>query len=136
MFSFLRFVEWDGDIMMLVDAKMREEQTRKKKPEYDIEEKGYKAENISVLSIKNEVKVLERLKEKSLASLAEYPNTLEEDNKLLAKDDEKQFLTFNQRNCVLFRQGEKVILHWFVELANYCTKILGMKWKDAKRDAN
>jgi len=41
------------------------------------------------LSIKNEVKVLERLKEKSLASLAEYPNTLEEDNKLLAKDDEK-----------------------------------------------
>ena len=88
------------------------------------------------MSVHNEVKTLSRLKEKSLTSLASYPNTLEEDNELLAKDAEKQHLTFNQRNCVLFRKGEKEILNWFIELANYCIKILGMKWKEAKKDAN
>ncbi len=29
MLSFLRFVEWDADMMMLVEAKMRDEKTRK-----------------------------------------------------------------------------------------------------------
>jgi hypothetical protein len=136
MLSFLRFVEWDADIMMLVEAKMRDEKTRKSQADFDDDIKSYKAENISVMSISNELKVLGKLKEKSLASLAGYPNTLEEDNDLLAKDDEKQFLTFNQRNCVLFRKGEKEILNWFIELVNYCSKIMGMKWKEAKRDAN
>jgi len=58
MLSFIRFVLWDGDIMLLLDAKMKDEKTRKKKSEYDIEEKGYKAENIGGLSVKNELQML------------------------------------------------------------------------------
>jgi hypothetical protein len=42
------------------------------------------------MSVHNEVKVLSRLKEKSRASLASYPNTLEKCDELLTKDDEKQ----------------------------------------------
>jgi hypothetical protein len=37
--------------------------------------------------------------------------------KILKKDDEEKFLTLNQRNCVLFRQGEKEILIFLIEVA-------------------
>jgi beta-galactosidase beta subunit len=43
---------------------------------------------------------------------------LEEDIKILKEDDESKFLTLNQRNCVLFRQGEKEILIFLIEVAD------------------
>lgn len=129
MFSFLRFVEFDGDIMILVEAKMIDE---KKKTDKD---EGYKAENLNVLSVHNELKVHQKLKSYSEFYLQSYPNDLEQDDKLLAQDDKQQFLSFNQRNCVLFRKGEKEILHWFIEFSSYCTRILSLKWKDAKKEA-
>ena len=46
--------------------------------------------------------------------LAAYPNSIEEDAEILARDDKEQYLTFNQRNCVYFRKGEKEILIWFI----------------------
>ena len=53
-------------------------------------------------------------------ALACYPSKLEQDMELLLADDEKkETLTFNQRNCVLFRSGEKEILHFYLELAEY-----------------
>jgi hypothetical protein len=63
MLSFLRFAEWDGDMMVLAQAKMRDEKG-KRAPGSDSDDeqvKSYKAENISVLSIKNERRVLERI---------------------------------------------------------------------------
>ena len=46
-------------------------------------------------------------------ALARYPTTLKEDMAILEKDDKKEeTLTYNQRNCVLYRSGEKEILEF------------------------
>lgn len=42
-------------------------------------------------------------------------------------------LTFNERNCVLFRSGEKEILVFLIELGDYILNLLEMKFKDAKK---
>jgi hypothetical protein len=34
---------------------------------------------------------------------------------------------------VLFRLGEKEILQFYIEFADYMTPLLGMKWKEAKK---
>lgn len=60
-----------------------------------------------------------------------YPTTMEEDKIIL--DNDKGELTFNQRNCVLYRFGEKKILS---KLLLYCDKILPlleMDFKQAKK---
>jgi len=53
---------------------------------------------------------------------------------ILLQDDAKQTLTFNQRNCVLFRSGEKEILHFYIEICDYTLQLLKMSLKDAKRE--
>lgn len=53
---------------------------------------------------------------------------------MLKKDDAECFMSFNERNCVLFRAGEKEILHFYIEFADYMTSLLQMKWKDAKKE--
>jgi hypothetical protein len=53
---------------------------------------------------------------------------------LLHKDDNEHTLSFNQRNCVLFRSGEKEILHFYIEFSDYITTLLGMQHKDAKKE--
>ena len=61
--------------------------------------------------------------------LSRYPQTLEEDLEILKRTD----LTFNQRNTVLFRSGEKEILGFLLDFSNYVIELLGMKFKDAKK---
>ena len=46
-----------------------------------------------------------------------YPTSLEEDLKALERED----LTFNHRNCLLYTSGEKVILNFLI---NTCQKLL------------
>ena len=54
----MRFIEFEGDISILQEGKVREDKT---KP--DIEQRDeYSAENFMILSIKNEVKVLTSVK--------------------------------------------------------------------------
>ncbi len=69
------------------------------------------------------------IKSMSEQALALYPQTLEEDMKILERED----LTFNERNCVLFRSGEKEILTFLIDMADYVLKLLEMKFKDAKK---
>lgn len=57
------------------------------------------------------------IKEVALMSAKGYPQTLEEDEEIIAKDNEQQYLTLNQRNCVLFRMGEKEIYRFLAECA-------------------
>ena len=45
-------------------------------------------------------------------AIKEYPTSYEEDLKVLERED----LTFNQSNSVLYRSGEKVILNFFLDL--------------------
>lgn len=63
-----------------------------------------------------------------------YPDSLQTDMQILAKDDETHSLSFNERNCVLFRAGEKEILHFYIEFTEYMGSLLGMKFKDAKKE--
>lgn len=58
-----------------------------------------------------------------------YPQTLEEDYETLKRPD----LTFNERNCNLFRSGEKEILVFLIEMSDYVLNLLEMKFKDAKK---
>ena len=131
--SFMRFVEYDGDMMLLAAAKMKDEQG--KPPTEEGAPIEYKAENLSVMSIKNESKILSKIKQMSETYLAAYPNSIEEDTEILARDDKEQYLTFNQRNCVYFRKGEKEILIWFIQFTTYTLALLSMKWKEAKKEA-
>lgn len=61
--------------------------------------------------------------------VSRYPTTLAEDMEILQRDN----LTFNERNVTLFRSGEKEILHFLLELADYVLNVLDMKFKDAKK---
>lgn len=58
--------------------------------------------------------------------LTAYPNSMEEDKDIL---DNRKDLTFNQRNSVLYRFGEKKILS---KLLLYCDKILPLLDMDFK----
>ena len=54
--------------------------------------------------------------------------------KILAEDDPPMSkLSFNQRNMVLFRSGEKEILLFLIELSDFVQNLLAMKFKDAKK---
>ena len=70
-----------------------------------------------------------KIKEMCNEALARYPNTLEDDYEILKRDN----LSFNERNCVLFRSGEKEILVFLIELGDYILRLLEMKFKDAKK---
>jgi len=61
--------------------------------------------------------------------VSRYPQTLAEDMEILKRED----LTFNERNTTLFRSGEKEILHFMIELADYVLNLLWMTFKEAKR---
>ena len=61
--------------------------------------------------------------------MARYPNSYEEDLIILERTD----LSFNERNCTLFRSGEKEILIFLMELADFVLNLLEMKFKDAKK---
>jgi len=57
-----------------------------------------------------------------------YPSTLEEDVEIL-KDES---LTYNQRNCVLFRLGEKEILVFLIQTAKLIKELMQGSQKEAK----
>ena len=42
-------------------------------------------------------------------------------------------LTFNERNCTLFRSGEKEILTFLIKMADYVLNLLEMNFKTAKK---
>ena len=70
-------------------------------------------------------------------SLAQYSTTLDEDIKLLEEDDENDNkFEFNKRNCILFRKGEKVILHFLKDMATRVDRIMKMTQKEARKDIN
>lgn len=120
-FSWLRFCLHDGDMMILVQSKLHDESRSE-----DVSIK-WRAENVSAFSAENESKVLAWINTESKKALNEYPQSLKEDLEIIEKDDHASYLTFNQRNCVLFRIGEKEILHWLIDFSEYALKLLSMK---------
>ena len=98
LFSFLRFVCFDGDTNLYKD---------------------YKVENVlNPISMNNEIMMLKKLQESIEFLLRDYDTSLEDDVTLLAT--KKSTLSFNEMNCITMRISEKEILRFYSDLAKYC----------------
>ena len=130
--SFLRFTEFDENIALLYQLKGQYQQRTKQRPDDSDEPEPtayWNADDVPAISKHNERKVWQRIKSMSEEFLSRYPQSLAEDMQILERED----LTFNERNCTLFRSGEKEILHFLIEMADYVINLLEMKFKDAKK---
>lgn len=63
----------------------------------------FKGTSMNSINLENETKVWLRIQSLVNESLSKYPTNLEEDNSILEKDDKEKTLTYNERNCVLYR---------------------------------
>ena len=103
-FSFLRFSLFRGDPMKLYNYQFQQSATKKTEDE---DEQPYEGTNIPPLTIDNEKDVLIRIQVLAQKQLAAYPTTYEADLAILA---EVKDLSWNNRNAVLMRAGEKKAL--------------------------
>lgn len=104
-FSYARFLEFKGDPMTLYNYQFQQPPARKN--DEDDDDVAYECANIPPISIKNEKEVLTWIQFTAISMLKKYPTTYEEDLKIL--ETTKDF-TFNTRNCVLMRSGEKKVI--------------------------
>jgi len=120
-FSYLRFIEYEGDLSLfnnyltppIVDPSTCDFVKRKLR--------------CPILSLENERKVLVKMKQIAIECLKGYPDTYEKDMELLNNKD----LTFNQRNCIILRAGEKKIFNDMIVLAELGIELIDMN--DAKK---
>lgn len=63
--------------------------------------------------------------------LGKFPNTLEEDLELLKKES----LTYNERNCIIYRAGEKRVYSFLMRLATDTVEVLKGKLKVPDSDS-
>ena len=136
--SFVRYATFDDNIALLYQIKGQamEALTRQRQQQADDSDSDdisvkFEAKDIKPISVKNERKVLQTIRGYCEANLAKYPQTWDEDMKIL----ETQELTFNQENMVRFRAGEKYILNYIKEVTEIVEPLLDMKFKDAKKKA-
>jgi len=69
-------------------------------------------------------------------ALSKYPTSYQEDIEMLAADDETPKLTQNQRSCLLFRMGEKKILHYLIGASEKLEALGKMNVKEARKELN
>lgn len=98
--SWLRFVEYDENITLLIDyqARASNQPTQHDSESDDAADdpnKGFKAKDLPPLSIRCEKKILLRMKLEANKLIQNYPNTYEEDMDILESNQE---LNFNTRN--------------------------------------
>jgi hypothetical protein len=116
--SWLRFVEYDENITLIYQyqaAAVSKAQRNRRGDDSDSDDddlsKGFKAKDLPPLSVRNEKKVLQKILFLAKVAYEKYPRSYEEDMKLLERTD----LTFNERNCLLYTSGEKVILNFLIK---------------------
>ena len=122
--GYLRFIEFDGNFNNIIkcfsptikDIKTCKSMNRELQ--------------LSAVSIKNEKQMLNKLKEIAEKCLNKFPQTYEEDIKLLENTD----LSFNKRNCLIFRSGEKKIYKLMIAMANLGLTVLSKDAKSLKID--
>merc|ERR1712154_653717 len=113
-FSFLRVLHAQGNEFLIISSA-----------------DGLRLEDIPPLSIRNETNVLTSLAVSATKSLKKFRTSLDEDNALLANEEEYPMFT-NARNAVLMRRGEKDVLTFYVNLMKICISLFKMKLKDLK----
>jgi len=123
--GYLRFIEYDEDFNRIgkyftptiTNIKTCKSEARKLK--------------MPAISIRNEKKMLTKLKAIAEKCLNKFPQTYEEDMKKL---EEVKDLSFNERNCLIFRSGEKRIYKLIIAMANFGLTILNKNAKSLKID--
>jgi Rubisco LSMT substrate-binding len=131
--SWLRFVLYDENITLIYQYKgaaitaAQKQRTRHEDSDSDDEDdysKGFKAKDLPPLSLRNEGRVLQRIQNLAKEAMAKYPTSYEEDMEILKRDD----LTYNQRNSVLYRSGEKEILQFLIDTTAKFLPLLEMNF--------
>lgn len=84
------------------------------------------ADYIKPMDIRNEAMAWSKIKSIVVEALGKYPTTLDEDYEILKND---KSLTYNTRNCVLLRVGEKKILHFVNNTAEILLEMAKMDKK-------
>jgi len=82
------------------------------------------------ISLENEKNVFEKVKEIMTNYLKNYPTTLDSDLKYF--EENQKNMDFNQYNCYIIRIGEKEILNFYLNMANYILKLLDTGSNDIK----
>lgn len=113
MFSYLRIANAKGNELMVLP-----------------QGNDLKLDELGPLSVESELTTLAAVKAAAEACLEGFDTTLEEDERILKEDKN---LTFNIRNAILMRRGEKQVCHWFIQLADEMTPLFSMPWKDLKK---
>lgn len=67
---------------------------------------------LNAFSLSIEKKILQRLEKMSNEYIQRYPNSIEDDEEALKKE-----ATQNEKNCIVMRMGEKVILNYYLKMA-------------------
>ena len=93
----------------------------------------FKGTSLKVINTKNELKVWNKVISLVETSLSKYDTDLEVDNGLLEQDDNEHMLSSNERNCLLYRIGEKKILHFLKDAATNIIPLITMNYKDARK---
>ena len=140
-FSWARFVEFDENYTILVDFQARTANKNShhddSDDEHDDPNKGFKAKELPPLSIRNEKKVIMRMKLESATLLSKYPTTLEEDIEFLKNDEEgsgpEPLKSDNLRNSILMRSGEKAVLKYLIECADIFYPMFDMTLQEAMK---
>jgi len=84
---------------------------------------------IPPIGINNEFDALYIISDAAAVALAQFNNSLEADEQLLASGT----LTSNLRNCVLMRRGEKIVLHHYARMATVIGPLLTLTWPRLKQ---
>lgn len=132
--SWIRFVVFDGDLDELYVQVTDAFEEAKKAAQAEGKKKfGSIGDYVKPIDLHTEVRAWRKIHQIATEALSKYPTTLEEDKALLAKEDaaakEEKTLTYNTRNCVLLRVGEKKILHYLLETATNLVELGQMNRK-------
>jgi len=95
----------------------------------DKNDDGYKPQKTPPLTVDLEIRVLKAVKVICERSLKGYPTTLDEDKKLL----ENENITYNEKNSIMLRSGEKEILHFMLILVERCLPLLETSLKQIRK---
>ena len=134
--SWIRFVVYDGDLDELYVRVTAAYDAAKAAAAAEGKKKfGSIGDFVKPIDLHTEVRAWRKIHQIATEALAKYPTTLDEDKALLAKEDAAtpadKTLTYNTRNCVLLRVGEKKILNFLLDTATNIVEIAQMTRKGA-----
>ena len=143
--SWIRYVEFDEDMAQLYlfknEAIIEAQKKKKQYQESDSDDNQdvkdvFKGTSLKVINTKNELKVWNKIIFLVDVHLSKYDTNLETDEGLLEMDDKEHNLHSNERNCLLYRIGEKKILHFLKDAATNIIPLITMNYKDARKQVS